>query len=110
MNILNLLLSNRGRINSQQFIYGGYILILTAIGFGLLEKITADTALSMPVATFTFMGSIFIIVAWTCLWIKRLHNGNQNGWLTLAFVVGYGFVLTIVSSIPPLSKNGVLPL
>ena len=97
--MLKLLFNNHGRISSRQFIYGGYVLILAAVAFGLLEKSTYASAVALPVSWLTLLGAILVMAAWTCLWIKRLHQGNKNGWVFLVFVAGYGLVLTIVSVI-----------
>lgn len=74
MNWQNLFLSIDGRIGRKDFWLGAAVLIGAGLVGGLI-----------PVAG--PLVSLALIVPWTCLTAKRLHDFGRSGWLVLAAVV-----------------------
>lgn len=89
----DLLLSARGRINTQQFYRGGFILILLSIALGLI------TLVSPAIGKTLSLVNIVLIYCWAAIWIKRLHNGGKYGWMFLAYVLLYSVISLVLASI-----------
>lgn len=74
MNWQNLLLTTSGRIGRRDFWIGAAALIAAGLIFGLIPV----------VGPFASLG---LMLPWTCLTAKRLHDFGRSGWLVLLAVV-----------------------
>lgn len=92
-----LFFNPQGRITKSQFQTGALVLI--AIGFVLaLIPLLAPGSAFLAVSSLTSLIGFVTYWCWIALWVKRLHQGGQTGWLTVMLVLGWIFVSTIVST------------
>jgi len=91
MDYPTLFLKPQGRIGPAEFQTGALILIAVGFVIGVLPVISLALG---------FLGIIglLLIYPWVVLWIKRLHDAGQSGWMVLAVVLVYIFVSLIVNS------------
>jgi len=92
MDYPTLLLNPQGRIGPSDFQRGALILI--AIGFVLAILPLVSFALS-------FLGilGLVLIYPWAVIWIKRLHDAGQSGWMFIAVALAWFVVSLIVGGI-----------
>ncbi|TAJ59346.1 DUF805 domain-containing protein [Brevundimonas sp.] len=74
MNWLPLFLSLDGRIGRKDFCIGAVALIAVGVLANLLPIVGP-------------LLSLALIVPWTCLLVKRLHDFGRSGWLVLIAIV-----------------------
>jgi uncharacterized membrane protein YhaH (DUF805 family) len=89
--MVKLFLSPKGRIGPSAFMQGAIILIV--IGFVL----NAAPALLPGLATPLGLVSLLFIWPWISIWIKRLHDAGQSGWMILLVVLVY-FILAMIAN------------
>ncbi len=85
----NLFLSPYGRIGSEAFYRGGYILILVSVALSLINLLSPQTGKLLGVINYA------LIYPWVVIWIKRLHNGGKSGWMFLVYLLLYFAVAVI---------------
>ena len=78
-----LFFSPQGRISSAEFMRGGFILVLIAIGLGLVMLVNPVVGKILAIA------DIVLMYAWAVLWIKRLHEGGKSGWMFFLYILLY---------------------
>jgi uncharacterized membrane protein YhaH (DUF805 family) len=88
--MVKLFLSPKGRIGPSAFMQGAIILIV--IGFVLNAAPAFLPDLATPLG---FVGLLFIW-PWISIWIKRLHDSGQSGWMILLVVLVY-FILSMIA-------------
>lgn len=93
MGLVSLLFGFKGRINRAQYWLGSLgvgfsaVLVLFMVGFAAVPQPGAskEAALQAAPMMLLFMGLVGIVAGWAglALQVKRFHDRNQPGWLTL---------------------------
>jgi len=92
MNYGDVLFNPQGRISPAAFQRAALILI----GIGFVLNILP--AISLALGMLSTLG-LLLIYPWVVIWVKRLHDAGQSGWLFLAVLVAWFIVGWIVSMI-----------
>lgn len=87
--------SPQGRMSRGQF--QSAFLVLVVLGFINALSPLAPGAAAMAVGSLSFFVSIVLAYMWVAIWIKRLHNANVTGWMTILIVLGWLIIWMIVS-------------
>lgn len=93
-----LFFSPNGRITKQQFQLGALVLIGIAFVLALIQSsipVVAAMAIGIPV----FLFQLVMYYTWVALWIKRLHQAGQTGWMTILLVIGWFLLSSVVGTI-----------
>jgi len=87
----------QGRMSKGQF--QSAFLVLVVLGFiNALSPLVPGAAAAMAVGSLSFFISLILAYMWVALWIKRLHNGNITGWMTILIVLGWFFLAMIANT------------
>lgn len=99
-----LFFNPQGRISKARFQMGALVLIGLAFVLSLVPLLLSGPAL-LPVIAVLSLIEIVMIYCWVALWVKRLHQAGQTGWLTV--LIGFGWVLisSVVEMLVTLSVN-----
>lgn len=92
MNWGHALFSFKGRLGPNQFFTGALVLMVITALLALAPLL--DPAL-------TALGLIAIVMwwCWIALWVKRLHDAGQSGWMFIIILIVYMIVNMILSPI-----------
>ena len=86
----------QGRLSGGQFQTAFFVLV--ALGFiNALSALVPGPA-AMAVGSFSFLFGLVLAYMWVAIWIKRLHNANVTGWMTILIVLGWMIIQMIVST------------
>lgn len=91
--MLNLLFSPTGRINAAAFLKASYVLI--ALGF----IINCMPAISYELSSLINLLGLVLIWCWVVIFVKRLHDANKSGWVSLAPIIAFVVLLFIASQL-----------
>jgi uncharacterized membrane protein YhaH (DUF805 family) len=94
---MDLFLTPNGRIDQPTFWRGLIILLVISL---------ALSAISAFVSPFIGFASLLFIWPWIAIHVKRFHDSNKSGWLTIAIVV-LVFVISFVAGLILPSLFGV---
>lgn len=94
--MMQTLFSPNGRIGSREFIRAGFVLILIGAALNLAKLVN-------PVmGSLLGLLAILLLYPWTCIWVKRLHDGNKSGATVFLYIFLYlallfvGMIITIM--------------
>ncbi len=88
----------QGRMSKGEF--QAAFLVLVVLGFiNALSPLVPGAAAAMAVGSLSFFVGLVIAYMWVAIWIKRLHNGNITGWMTILIVIGYAILNYLVGSV-----------
>lgn len=88
----------KGRLNRSQFQMAA--LVLVAIGFvSALGGLVPGATAAMAIGSLTTLIGLVTIYMWVVVWIKRLHNANVTGWMTILLALGYFLLSQIVTTV-----------
>jgi uncharacterized membrane protein YhaH (DUF805 family) len=87
----------QGRMSKGQF--QAAFLVLVVLGFiNALSPLVPGAAAAMAVGSLSFFVGLVIAYMWVAIWIKRLHNGNITGWMTILIVFGWFIISMVIST------------
>jgi uncharacterized membrane protein YhaH (DUF805 family) len=108
LGVVSLLFGFKGRINRAQYWLGsvgvGFAAVLALMLVGLVaapQGVSKDAALQAAPLMLIMMGLVGLVAGWAglALQVKRFHDRNQPGWLTLLPVLPmFGLMFTVVGS------------
>lgn len=88
----------QGRMSKGQFQTA--FLVLVVLGFiNALSPLVPGAAAAMAVGSLSFFVGLVIAYMWVAIWIKRLHNGNITGWMTILIVFGWLILNSVVGQV-----------
>jgi uncharacterized membrane protein YhaH (DUF805 family) len=90
MNWGSLLFSTKGRLSANDFLIGALVLI------GVSFLINLAPLLHPSLSTLGLIGLV-MIWCWIALWVKRLHDAGQSGWMIILAILAWialSFIIT----------------
>lgn len=93
-----LFFNPQGRITKAQFQTGALVLIALGFVLAVLPLAASGTAM-MAISSLTTLIGLVAMWCWIALWVKRLHQGGQTGWLTVLIVLGWIILSNIVGTV-----------
>jgi uncharacterized membrane protein YhaH (DUF805 family) len=108
--LVSLLFGFKGRINRAQYWYGslgvgfGAVLVLVLVGFIAAPQsgLSKEAALQAAPMMLLLMGLVGLVAGWAglALQVKRFHDRNQPGWLTmLPMLPMFGLMSSLVGGV-----------
>ena len=85
-----------GRMSRGQFQTA--FLVLVVLGFINALSALVPGAAAMAVGSLSFFLGLVLAYMWVAIWIKRLHNADTTGWMTILIVLGWAIIYIIVST------------
>ena len=87
----------QGRLSRSQFQMA--VIVLVAIGFiSSLGALVPGASAAMAIGSLTTLIGLILIYMWIVIWIKRLHNANVTGWMTILIGLGYFILSQVVTT------------
>ena len=93
-----LFFNPQGRITKAQFQTGALALIALGFVLAVLPLLAAGTAM-VAITTLTTLIGLVAMWCWIALWVKRLHQAGQTGWMTVLIVLGWVVLSNIVGTV-----------
>ena len=88
----NLLFSPSGRISSSEFMRGAIILIVIGAVLQLLNLVSVKLGMGLG-----FTVGLVTIWCWVVLWVKRFHDADKSGWMSLVVILAWLVIAWIAS-------------
>ncbi len=85
-----------GRMSRGQFQTA--FLVLVALGFVNALSALVPGAAALAVGSLSFFLGLVLAYMWVAIWIKRLHNANVTGWMTILIVLGWLIISMVVGT------------
>ena len=87
-----ILFSMKGRLGPNAFLIGALVLI------GISTVLTLAPLLNASLASLGILG-LPMVWCWIALWVKRLHDAGQSGWMFIVVLIIYFIVSMILTPI-----------
>jgi uncharacterized membrane protein YhaH (DUF805 family) len=85
-----------GRMSRGQF--QSAFLVLVVLGFINALSALAPAAAALAVGSLSFFIGLVLAYMWVAIWIKRLHNADVTGWMTILIVLGWLIISMVVGT------------